>query len=140
MHVALLGGLLFWLLRRLRLDEWPATLLTLALMTVYALLTGFGAPVQRALFMTAVFLIARQLSRERSVLNALGAAALAELVWSPASLLEASFQMTFLAIVAIAGIAIPLGERSFIPYARERHAWTNCGRIQFYHRDWGSFA
>jgi competence protein ComEC len=118
MHVALLGGLLFWLLRRLRLGEWSATLLTLMLMSFYALLTGFGSPVQRALFMTAVFLIARLLSREQSVLNALGAAALAQLVWSPASLFEASFQMTFLAIVAIAGIAIPLGERSFIPYAR----------------------
>jgi competence protein ComEC len=40
------------------------------------------------------------------------------LVWSPGALFEASFQMTFLAIVAIGGIAIPLGERSFLPYAR----------------------
>jgi competence protein ComEC len=118
MHVALLGGILFWLLRRLRLRHWLATLATLALMTAYALLTGFGAPVQRALFMTTIFLIARLLSRERSVLNALGAAALAELVWSPGSLFEASFQMTFLAIIAIAGIAVPLGERSFMAYAR----------------------
>ena len=43
---------------------------------------------------------------------------LAVLVWSPRSLFEASFQMTFLAIVAIAGIAVPLGERSFVPQAR----------------------
>jgi competence protein ComEC len=87
-------------------------------MSAYALLTGFGAPVQRALFMTTVFLLARLLSRESSVLNALGAATLAELVWSPSSLFEASFQMTFLAIVAIAGIAVPLGDRTFLPYAR----------------------
>lgn len=118
MHVALLAGIVLWLLRRLRVREWLATLITLPLMTGYALLTGFGAPVQRALFMTTVFLFARLLSRERSVLNALGAAALAELVWSPASLFEASFQMTFLAIFAIAGIAVPLGERSFVPWAR----------------------
>ena len=51
------------------------------------------------------------------MLNALGAAALGVLVWSPAALFEASFQMTFLAIVAIGGIAVPLGERSFLPYA-----------------------
>ena len=121
MHVALLAGILFWILRRLRMREWLATLITLPLMTAYALLTGFGAPVQRALFMTTVFLIARLLSRERSVLNALGAAALAELVWSPSSLFEASFQMTFLAIVAIAGIAVPLGERSFMMYSRASH-------------------
>jgi competence protein ComEC len=118
MHVALLAGLVFWIARRLRLRNWLATLLTLALTYAYALLTGFGVPVQRALLMTAVFLIARLLSRQRNVLNALGAAALAVLIWSPRALFEASFQMTFLAIVAIAGIAVPLGERSFLSYAR----------------------
>ncbi len=91
-------------------------MLTLAFTFGYAILTGFGAPVQRALFMTAIFLLARLLSRDRNVLNALGAAALGVLVWSPGALFEASFQMTFLAIVAIGGIAIPLGERSFLPY------------------------
>ena len=74
--------------------------------------------------MTTVFLLARLLSRERNVLNALGAAALGVLVWSPATLFEASFQMTFLAIIAIGGIAVPLGERSFLPYARgAEHLW-----------------
>ena len=82
------------------------------------MLTGFGAPVERALGMTTIFLVARLLSRERSVLNALGAAALGVLVWNPGALFEASFQMTFLAIVAIAGIAVPMGERSFVGYAR----------------------
>jgi len=118
MHVGLLAGLVFWCARRLKLREWLATGLTILLTGGYALLTGFGAPVQRALFMTVVFLLARLLSRERSVLNALGAAALGVLVWSPSALFEASFQMTFLAIVAIGGIAVPLGERSFLPYAR----------------------
>ncbi len=117
MHVALLAGLLFYLARRLRLNQTIATLVTLALVAAYALLTGFGVPVQRALLMTTVFLLARLLSRNRNTLNALGAAALAVLVWSPRALFEASFQMTFLAIVAIAGIAIPLAERSFLPYA-----------------------
>jgi competence protein ComEC len=124
MHVGLLAGLVFWLARRLKLREWLATLLTVALTFGYALLTGFGAPVQRALFMTAVFLLARLLSRDRNVLNALGAAALGVLIWSPAALFEASFQMTFLAIVAIGGIAVPLAERSFLPYARAaEHLW-----------------
>jgi competence protein ComEC len=118
MHVALLAGLLFWLARRLHLRNRVATLSTLALVTAYALITGFGVPVQRALLMTAVFLLARLIGRERNTLNALGAAALAVLVGAPHALFEASFQMTFLAIVAIAGIAMPLGEHSFLPYAR----------------------
>ncbi len=129
MHVALLAALVFWIARRLRLGNWLATLLTLALTYAYALLTGFGVPVQRALLMTAVFLLARLLSRRRNTLNALGAAALAVLVWSPRALFEASFQMTFLALVAIAGIAMPLGDRGFLPYARAarnlHHLWID---------------
>jgi len=117
MHVALLAGVVFWITRRLRLRDWLATLLTLTATAGYALLTGFGAPVQRALFMTVIFLIARLISRDQSVLNALGAAALGVLILSPKSLFEASFQMTFLAIVAIGGIAVPLAERTFLPYA-----------------------
>jgi competence protein ComEC len=57
-------------------------------------------------------------------LNALGAAALGVLIWTPAALFEASFQMTFLAIVAIGGIAVPLAERTFLPYAHASdHLW-----------------
>lgn len=117
LHVTLLAGVVFWLARRLRLRDWLATVLTLVLATGYAVLTGFGAPVQRALWMTAIFLVARLIYRDRSVLNALGAAALGVLVWSPRSLFDSSFQMTFLAVMAIGGIAVPLGERSFAPYA-----------------------
>ena len=124
---------MFWLARRLRLREWMATLVTLGVAAGYAALTGFGVPVQRALGMTAIFLVARILSRDRSVLNALGAAALGVLVWSPGALFEASFQMTFLAIVAIGGIAVPLGERSFLRYARAaeylRDEWGDVGMV-----------
>ena len=128
MHVALLAGLVFWIARRLRLSRLLATLTTLALISAYALLTGFGVPVQRALLMTAVFLVAGLLTRQRNSLNALGAAALAVLLWSPRALFEASFQMTFLAIVAIAGIAMPLAERSFLPYARAARNLRVTGR------------
>ncbi|HEX7159145.1 MAG TPA: ComEC/Rec2 family competence protein [Edaphobacter sp.] len=139
MHVALLAGMVFWLALRMRLREWLATLATLAVTFAYALLTGFGAPVQRALFMTAVFLIARLLSRERSVLNALGASALAVLVLSPASLAESSFQMTFLVIIAIGGIAVPLGEQSFLPYARAAENIDETWRDQSLHPSLAQF-
>ncbi len=127
MHVALVAGLLWWALRRLRLPDFAATLLTIPAITAFALLTGFGAPVQRALAMTTIFLLARLLSRERSVLNALGAAALVTLLWSPHALFEASFQMTMLAIIAIAGIAIPLGERNLLAWA---HAIRNLNDLR----------
>ena len=131
MHVALLAGALFFLCRRLRLPRVAATACTIVITALYALLTGFGAPVQRALLMSSIFLIARLLNRDRNVMNSLGAAALAVLVLSPSALFEASFQMTFLVIVAIGGIAIPLGEWSFLPYARAArnldHLWLDLG-------------
>jgi competence protein ComEC len=116
LHVALLAGAFFWLLRRFRLPQGPAVLLTLLAAFAYAELTGFGIPAQRALTMTAIYLIARWLNREITALNALGAAALGVLVFDPRALFEASFQMTFLVIVAIAGLAIPLSQRLIHPH------------------------
>lgn len=110
-HVALLAAGLLWVLRRLRLPYGLAVLGSLSISAGYALLTGWGTPVQRALGMTALYMGARLLAREASPLNALGAAALGVLALSPRALFTASFTMTFLVIFAIAGIAAPLEER-----------------------------
>ncbi len=111
LHVAMVTGAIFWLLRRARVPEFPAVGLTIALALGYALLTGFGVPAQRALAMSSLYLVARALDRQRSGLNALGVAALLILVANPRALFEASFQMTALVIVAVAGFAVPIGER-----------------------------
>jgi len=114
LHIALLAAGVFWFLRRMRLPLWLATALTILTAAAYTALTGFGQPAQRALVMTAVYLLARLLSRDRDSLNALGAAVLALLLWLPSSLFDASFQMTALAIIAIGGIAVPLGKYTFL--------------------------
>ena len=111
LHIALFTGAAFWLLRRLRLPEVPAVLLTLLLAAGYALLTGFGVPAQRALAMSGLYLIARALDRQSSGLNALGAAALVILVRDPRALYEPSFQMTALVILAVTGLGVPVAER-----------------------------
>jgi competence protein ComEC len=118
LHVALLAAGLFWLLRRLRLTEGAAVALTLPIATAYTLLTGFGVPAQRALMMTSVYLIARWLDRRSSPINALGAAALAVLTLDPRALFESSFQMTFLVILSVAGVAAPVVERCLEPHRR----------------------
>ena len=115
-HVTLLLAGLYWLLLRLRVHRWAAALLALTVTTLYAMLTGFGAPVQRALLMSAVYLLAQLLGRGRNPLNALGGAALAILLLQPHALLESSFQMTVLAVVAIGGLAVPFAERTLLPY------------------------
>lgn len=121
LHIVLLSGVLFWILRKLRTPEGIAVATTIVAATGYALLTGFGVPVQRALGMTAVYLLARWLARESGALNALGVAGLAVLVFDPRALFEAGFQMTFLVILAIAGLALPLSDRLLHSWKRATH-------------------
>ncbi|HEV2272757.1 MAG TPA: ComEC/Rec2 family competence protein, partial [Acidobacteriaceae bacterium] len=126
MHLALFAGFIFAIAALLRSSALLATALTIACSFAYALLTGFGAPVQRSFWMVALFLVARLLFRERNSLNAVGFAALCLLAWNPRSLLEASFQMTLLAVLVIAGIVVPIAEHTFAPYLR---ATRNLSRL-----------
>jgi competence protein ComEC len=122
MNVALLAFAVFWLARRLRCPELVASLLTIALSVFYAYIAGMGVPIQRAVLMLSLFLMARMLYRDRSSLNATGFAALAVLVLSPAALFDPGFQLTFLALLAITGISLPILQRTFAPYrAALRH-------------------
>ncbi|MGD0858072.1 MAG: ComEC/Rec2 family competence protein [Terracidiphilus sp.] len=115
-HLAIVAGCIFWVARRLRLPRVPATFLTILASFAYALFTGFATPVQRSLWMVTLYLLARLLYRERSPLNTIGFAALCLLAVSPRSLFDASFQMTLLAVVAIAGVAAPLLQSTLHPY------------------------
>jgi competence protein ComEC len=116
MNVALLAFAIFWLARRLRLPDWAASLLTIALSVFYAYIAGMGVPIVRAVLMLSLFLMARLLYRDRSALNATGFAALAVLALSPTALFDAGFQLTFLALLAITGISLPILERTSNPY------------------------
>ena len=124
MHLAIFSGLIFWASRRMLLGRFGASLATMALSLGYALLTGFGQPVQRAFWMVALYLVGRILWRERRPLNAIGFAALAMLVANPSALTDAGFQMTLLSVLAVAGIAVPAAEKTFGPYLRAtRNLW-----------------
>ncbi len=118
LHLGLFAALVMMTARRFRLHRVLTAALTLALASGYAVLTGFGQPVQRALFMIALYLLGRVLFRERTGLNAIGFAALCLLVISPGSLWEASLQMTLLSVIAIAGLVAPVLERTFGPFLR----------------------
>ena len=97
MNVTILAMVAFWTLRRLRLAELTASVGTMLLTVSYAVLTNVGPPIWRATLMLIVYLFARWLYREKSMLNAIGAAALALMVTDPRVLFGASFELTFLA-------------------------------------------
>ena len=123
MNVTILAFVVFWTLRRLRLGEIPATLLTILFCVAYAFLTTVGAPVWRATLMCAIYLGTRLLYRDRAMVNALGAAALGLLVFDPRQLFTASFQMTFVCVLIVAAIGLPLLERTSRLYRQALAHW-----------------
>ena len=119
MNVGLMAFPVFWLLRRLRLGEGVTTCVTMLVTGAFVLLTDMGSPVLRGGFMLWIYLLARLFYRDsRAPLNAAGIAALVLLVLDPQTLFDASFQMTFLAVLTIGGIGIPLLERTLERYRR----------------------
>ena len=118
MNVSILALVTFWFLRRLRVSDLLAGAITVALMVSYAWLTALGAPVWRATLMLALYLGARLLYRGKSMLNAIGAAALALLIVNPQVLFGASFQLTFLCVWLVAAVGIPILERTTQPFIR----------------------
>jgi competence protein ComEC len=91
----------FFVRRRLRLA------LVVAAVLLYSLLVGNQPPVVRAALMVCIFVTARLLDRDNSPLNAIALAGILLLALDPTSLEDSSFQMTFAAAAAVAGIGIP---------------------------------
>ncbi|TMC47796.1 MAG: ComEC family competence protein, partial [Chloroflexi bacterium] len=125
MNVSILAFVVFWTMRRLRVGEIPATFLTVGFCVGYAFLTEVGAPVWRATLMCAIYLGTRLLYRERAMVNALGAAALGLLVFEPRELFTASFQMTFVCVLIVAAIGLPLLERTSEFYKQALAHWQS---------------
>ncbi len=114
-NVGILAFAVFWLLRSLFFGETWATTLTILLSWSYAFIADLGSPIVRATITLNIYLLTRLLFRDRAGLNALGIAALGILLVNPWTLFEASFQLTFLAVIAVAGIASPILRRTIYP-------------------------
>lgn len=125
MNVTILAFVIFWTLRRLGMNDLYATLMTISSCAAYAFVTEIGAPVWRATLMCAIYLATRLLYRERAMVNALGAAALGLLIFDPRQLFTASFQMTFLCVLIVSAIGVPILERTSQLYRKALVNWDS---------------
>lgn len=116
LHVGALAFGLFWVFSWLRLPKGWSTLLIAVCVVTFAMVAGAGTPVMRATLMVLLYLVARLLYRERALLNSIAAAALLLLVLHPSDLREVSFQLSFLAVLVLAGIAVPVLQWTLSPY------------------------
>lgn len=116
-HVGVLVALLALLMmpvkhRRLRMT------LTLPILLAYAFLTGGNAPAIRAVLLWAIVCWGRIRHKRVLMLHVLCASAMIQLLFAPAQLFSASFQMTYGVMAAICGITAQTA-----PNAQKKRGW-----------------
>jgi competence protein ComEC len=115
-HVAILAGFLLGLFGVLRFPRSLAILVTMMILALYCLLTESQPSVVRATLMTCSFLIVLTFDRDRNLLNSLSLAALLLLLIDPFWLFDSGFLLSFLAVLAIGLIGIPIVNQTTRPY------------------------
>jgi competence protein ComEC len=128
LHVGALAVFLFWAGRKLRLSMMWSMAFTLTLVFAYVAVVEQRPPVLRAALMTAIVVIGGFFFRRLDLLNSAALAALILLVAKPLAIRDSSFQLTFVAIGCIAGLALPWLERTVQPYARAIRGWRDVTR------------
>ncbi len=106
------------------LDRWLYSLL-LTLVFAYIAVVEQRPPVLRAGLMTAVVMLGGLFYRRLDLLNSAALAALILVIAKPKSVLDSSFQLSFLAIGCIGGLALPWMEQHVQPYARALRGWRD---------------
>lgn len=111
LHVSFVAGIVFFVVRfgfalwpaialRYPTKKWAA-LAAFAAITFYTLFSGASVPTQRSWLMASIVLFAVVVDRTAISMRLIAWAAVAVLVASPESLVGASFQMSFAAVVAL---------------------------------------
>ena len=91
--------------------EWIRVPLTVALLVLYAAVTGMHPSAVRAVIMGSLFLCGALVKRRPDSLNLLGVAAIIALMHRPEQLHAVGFQLSFSAVTAILVVAGPIRDR-----------------------------
>jgi competence protein ComEC len=128
LHVGALAAFVFWAGRKLRLSRLLTTILSLILLLAYGAVVEQRPPVLRAALMAAMFAIGTCFYRRLDLLNSAAIAALLLMIARPLTVRDSSFQLSFLAIGCIAGLALPWLARTTQPYVRAVRGWRDVTR------------
>ncbi len=111
LHIGIVYGLLFFIMRRLWglshslllliPAQHAAAIAGLIAAMVYAAMAGFAIPTQRALIMLLVFVLGYLLRRLPKPSRALALALLLVVIWDPLAVLSAGFWLSFTAVAVI---------------------------------------
>jgi competence protein ComEC len=115
LHMAMVGGGIFWLLRailaafpsivlRYPVKKWSAAV-ALGASAFYLVISGMEAAAVRAFVMLAVVMLAVLLDRPALTMRSLALAGSLLLILRPESIADAGFQMSFAAVAALIAVA-----------------------------------
>ncbi len=108
LHISFIGALVYVLVRRATRRRSVQFVASNLVVWSYTLAVGAEASVVRATLMFTVVTFGAVLFRPTTALNSLGGAALVLLIKSPKDLFDPSLQLTFLSVLAIVTLALPL--------------------------------
>ncbi len=128
LHVGAFAVFVFWAGRKLRLPVGWTTLLLLLALSAYVAVIEQRPPVVRAALMALVLLAGGFFFRRLELLNSAAIAALLILIARPLELRDSSYQLSFLSIGCIAGIAVPWMDRTAEPFLRGFRGWRDVTR------------
>jgi len=101
LHVSLLVGMAYFVLRRFRLSHRALFFVFAGLLLAYCRLLDFTPSIVRASILTLVYLLGRALRRRVDPITSLAAAFLLILLFRPLDLFSLGFQLSFLAVLGI---------------------------------------
>ena len=109
LHVSIVGGMLFRFLRKRKFSYAVSCICSSFVLLFYAIMTGFGNSVFRAVIMFLVFLLAQYFGAEYDMVTSMSLAGILMLYDGPLRILESGCIISFTSIFAI-GMIVPFAK------------------------------
>ncbi len=101
LHIALIGGILYKVLKRLRLKSYFAAVISLIVLILYGIMIGMPPSAFRAIVMFGFGLIAPLVHRSHDKITSLAVAGACLILWEPLLFFDGGVQLSFLAVLGI---------------------------------------
>ena len=126
MHVAMIAAVVLWLAKFISDSRIIRCALAFLVIWAYALMIGNQPSITRSVIMMTIFLGGRLIFRTSAGANILAASALIQLAWQPSDLFNSGFQLSFLTVLIIVLLVVPIHSR-----LRTAGAWKPAAHAPF---------
>jgi competence protein ComEC len=104
LHVGIVYAILFFVLRplnKVKYGKWILAGICIAVLWMYAFITGLSPSVLRAVSMFSFIALARPMNQHTNIYNTLAVSAFCLLLWDPYLIMSVGFQLSYLAVIGI---------------------------------------